>query len=97
MLGSDLNLDLTRSSFALIIMIIITSGARCESNKIVKSVRFRLPRAFSTHKSVEIKEKRERKRKSGGAARDDMVAKARDQTGMIITRVVNTSLDVILF
>lgn len=34
---------------------------------------------------------------SGGAARDDMVAKARDQTGMIITRVVNTSLDVILF
>lgn len=46
-------------------MIIITSGARCESNKIVKSVRFRLPRAFSTHKSVEIKEKRGRKRKSG--------------------------------
>ena len=34
---------------------------------------------------------------SGGAVRDDMVAKARDQTGMIITRVVNTSLDVILF
>lgn len=31
------------------------------------------------------------------AARDDMVAKARDQTRMIITRVVNTSLDVILF
>ena len=84
----------------VIIMIIITSGARCESNKIVKSVRFRLPRAFSTHKSVEIKEKRGGGRgrvESGGAVRDDMVAKARDQTGMIITRVVNTSLDVILF
>lgn len=35
--------------------------------------------------------------KSREAARDDMVAKARDQTRMIITRVVNTSLDVILF
>lgn len=42
-------------------------------------------------------EGREEERVKSRDTRDDTMTKARDQTRMIITRVVNTSLEVILF
>lgn len=72
-------------------------GIRAVRIKLYESVRFRLharsPRMIPGSKGG----KKRKMVESREAARDDMVAKARDQTRMIITRVVNTSLDVILF
>ena len=74
----------------------------CHVRSIVNPIlhaRARTNRDRETKREKEKERERERERRKNDPrdTRDDMVAKARDQTRMIITGVVNTSLEVILF
>lgn len=92
-LGLDLNLDI-RLGFKFMLDNNVEQDAKLSYSARIKLLNFVYAR--STH-FPRIIVKEGRRGEESRDARDDMVAKNRDQTRMIIIRVVNTSLEVILF